>query len=139
MPDWLITSWHLFVGAAIVAVDLLATAHIVLNKRDTQSAIGWVGMVWFGPVAGPVLYYLLGINRVERKAKRLRRRHHRSRNPRSLRGMIPPPPPSRQAHSGKTPTRCSASVFRTLNFPWPPSPPRRRRTSGCSTACRSGS
>ena len=77
MPDWLIHSWHSFVGAAIIAVDLLATAHIVLNKRDAQSAIGWVGMVWFAPFVGAVMYYLLGVNRVERKAKHLRRRHHR--------------------------------------------------------------
>jgi cardiolipin synthase len=73
MPDWL--TWHWFAGAAVIAIDLLATAHIALNKRDVQSAIGWVGMVWFVPVAGPVLYYLLGINRVERKAKRLRQLH----------------------------------------------------------------
>ena len=74
MPDWLLSSWHWFSGAAVVALDLYATAHVVLHKRDVQAAIGWAGLIWFAPGVGPVLYYLLGINRVERKAKRLKRR-----------------------------------------------------------------
>ena len=98
MPDWLIPLWHSFVGAAIVAVDLLATAHIVLHKRDAQSAIGWVGMVWFAPIIGPVLYYLLGINRVARKAKRLRRRHHRPTSAESSATDVPDAIPPSAAH-----------------------------------------
>ena len=74
MPDWLLSPWQWLSGAAVVAVDVLATAHVILRKRDVQAAIGWAGLIWFAPGVGPVLYYLLGVNRVERKAKRLKRR-----------------------------------------------------------------
>src|SRR5271170_3264490 len=50
----------------------LASAHAVLNKRDTRAAVLWVGFIWILPLLGPVLYLLLGINRVRRKAQSLR-------------------------------------------------------------------
>ncbi len=80
MPDWLLSSWHLLSGAAVVAVDLYATAHVILHKRDAHAAIGWAGLIWFAPGVGAILYYLIGVNRVERKAKRLKRRRP-SRSP----------------------------------------------------------
>ena len=50
----------------------LASAHAVLNKRDTRAAVGWIGFIWLLPLLGPGLYLLLGINRVRRKALQLR-------------------------------------------------------------------
>ena len=62
-----------------VALSLLASAHIVLHKRDAAAAIGWVGVVWLAPLIGPVLYLVFGINRIRRRATRLRpgRMHQR--------------------------------------------------------------
>ncbi len=65
--------WPHLVGMATLLVDLAAMAHIVLKKRDTRSAIGWVGIIWLVPILGVVLYVLLGINRVQRRAVTLRR------------------------------------------------------------------
>ena len=58
MPDWLLAPWHWFSAAAVVSLDLdlYATAHVVLHKRDVQAAIGWAGLIWFAPCVGPVLY-----------------------------------------------------------------------------------
>ncbi len=53
-------------------MSVAATVHIVLYKRDTRSAVGWVGLVWLVPVVGAVLYILLGINRIRRKARALK-------------------------------------------------------------------
>src|SRR5580700_10731006 len=50
----------------------LASAHAVLHKRDTRAIVLWIAFIWFLPLAGPVLYLLLGINRVRRKAQSLR-------------------------------------------------------------------
>ena len=47
---------------------LLASAHVVLYKRDSRAAIGWVGIIWLVPILGSVLYILLGINRIQRRA-----------------------------------------------------------------------
>ncbi len=52
-----------------------ASAHAILHRRDPRAALWWVGVSWFLPIVGPILYYFLGINRIERKAFRLRRRN----------------------------------------------------------------
>ncbi len=59
-----------------VALDVLlaavASAHVILNKSDTRSATGWVGLIWLVPFVGALLYVFLGINRVQRRAKVLK-------------------------------------------------------------------
>ncbi len=62
--------WLSFISFAISA---LATAHIVLRKRDVRAAIGWTGFVWFVPFIGTFAYVVLGVNRIQREAVRLRR------------------------------------------------------------------
>jgi cardiolipin synthase len=76
MPEWL-CSWQWITGVVVLCLDLVAFRHVVLYKRDVHAAIGWVGLIWFVPVAGPFLYYLLGINRIVRKARRLARQRPR--------------------------------------------------------------
>jgi cardiolipin synthase len=62
-----------YVVAAIdLAVSLVASGHVLLNKRDTRAAIGWIGLIWLSPILGAGLYLLFGINRVHRRARRLR-------------------------------------------------------------------
>jgi cardiolipin synthase A/B len=53
-------------------VSLIASAHVVLHKRSARAAVGWVGVIWLAPFLGSSLYVLLGINRIERHAKRKR-------------------------------------------------------------------
>jgi cardiolipin synthase len=48
------------------------TVHILLTKREVASAVGWMGLVWFAPIAGAIIYVVLGVNRVKRRASRLR-------------------------------------------------------------------
>jgi cardiolipin synthase len=71
---------HIF-GAIIFISACIASAHVVLNKRDTRAAVGWVGLIWLVPVLGMLLYILLGINRIRRKAKGLRFDHVFSSSP----------------------------------------------------------
>lgn len=65
--------WTALAGAQIAA-SLAITGHALLTKRNTVSATAWIGLAWFAPVAGTLLYLALGINRVERRARRLQRR-----------------------------------------------------------------
>jgi cardiolipin synthase A/B len=41
--------------------------HALLTKSDPRSAIGWIGVCCLLPYAGPLLYWLLGVNRVRRR------------------------------------------------------------------------
>lgn len=62
MSYWLIVIFHLVIMP-------LAAIHVLISKRDHRAALGWIGVVVLFPVAGPVIYFLLGINRVRTKAK----------------------------------------------------------------------
>ncbi len=48
------------------------TIHILLNKRQVASSGAWIALVWFAPVLGAILYVVLGVNRVQRRARKLR-------------------------------------------------------------------
>jgi len=48
------------------------TGHILVHKRDPGSAVAWIGIAWLSPVLGSLLYVLLGINRVRRRALTMR-------------------------------------------------------------------
>ncbi len=63
------------------------TVHVLLHKRDVSAAIGWIGLAWFAPFFGGFTYFVLGINRVQRRARRLRGR----RPGRAGRGSWPAP------------------------------------------------
>ena len=55
-----------------LALALLVTAHVLLRKREMASAAGWIGLAFFAPITGAVVYFLLGVNRVQRRARKLR-------------------------------------------------------------------
>lgn len=56
-----------------ICISTIVTVHILLNKRNVHSAIGWIGLAWFAPYFGTLLYYAFGINRIQRKARIMRR------------------------------------------------------------------
>ena len=50
------------------------TIHVLLNKRNVGTSISWMGIAWLSPFIGGLLYYAFGVNRVKRRALRLRRK-----------------------------------------------------------------
>ncbi len=69
------------VAVLTVLISVLASGHAVLRKRDVRAAVAWVGLVWLVPVVGAVLYLLLGINRIRRRARSLTLRQEHGRFP----------------------------------------------------------
>lgn len=59
----LLTLVHIVLGG-------LTAAHVVMYKRDSRSAVGWVGVIWLSPIIGPLLYMMFGVNRIQRKAQK---------------------------------------------------------------------
>ncbi|MDE3067554.1 MAG: PLDc N-terminal domain-containing protein [Verrucomicrobiota bacterium] len=47
---------------------LLASSHVLLHKRDSRAAALWLGIIWLVPVVGAMLYLVLGVNRIRRRA-----------------------------------------------------------------------
>ncbi|MEW4569620.1 cardiolipin synthase [Tautonia sp. JC769] len=67
-------SWeHILVTGLGILVSLVTTMHVLIHKKETRAAIGWIGLIWLSPILGAIVYVLLGINRIERKARALRR------------------------------------------------------------------
>jgi cardiolipin synthase A/B len=69
--------WHLSVAALSLLMSLLAAGHAVLYRRDHRAAFAWLVFVWIVPLAGAVLYFIFGINRIQRRAVELRGNHQR--------------------------------------------------------------
>ncbi len=78
-PDLVLLGTVLVVGAAFVSA-----VHAALYKEEVRAAIGWVAVIILVPLVGSLLYYLIGINRIRRRAVALRREHERT--------MLPLPP-----------------------------------------------
>ena len=57
---------------AHVVIAGLVTIHTLLRKRDVPASIGWIGMAWLAPFIGALLYVGFGVNRVRRRARRLK-------------------------------------------------------------------
>lgn len=64
--------WPILIAMTHAIIIGVASAHVVLTKRDNRSAIGWVGIIWLTPFLGAGLYIMFGVNRIHRVAKRLR-------------------------------------------------------------------
>lgn len=73
--------WHIFFACLFLLLALLASGHAVLYKRDSRSAIAWVGFIWLIPLAGAVIYFIFGVNRLRRHAADLRESLERYRAP----------------------------------------------------------
>jgi cardiolipin synthase len=81
-------STPLLEGLALALYVLLAglvTTDVLLKKSDVPRALGWIGLVWLAPIFGSLLYYLFGINRVERRALKMRWLDARTGGPGSAR------------------------------------------------------
>jgi cardiolipin synthase len=59
-------------AAVTVTAASLAAGHAILFRRDARSTTIWVGLIWLVPLVGALLYVMLGVNRIQRKAKRVR-------------------------------------------------------------------
>src|SRR5690606_18461363 len=71
--------WRYAVAALGLVLSIWASGHAIIYKRDPRAAVLWVGVAWLLPLAGAVLYFLLGVNRIRRWAESLRRDMERVR------------------------------------------------------------
>ena len=72
-PEWIAP----IVSVLHIALAAIASAHIILTKRDVRAAIGWIGLVWLSPFLGTAVYAFFGINHIRRKAKTSRKKSPR--------------------------------------------------------------
>jgi cardiolipin synthase A/B len=72
--DWLdkiSQFWPRLAAGSDFLAALLASVHALLNKRDSRAVALWLGLIWFLPLFGVILYLSLGVNRIRRRAVQL--------------------------------------------------------------------
>jgi cardiolipin synthase len=83
-----------FLATTLAAIGFVAATtaslHALLNKRRPQSTFGWIALCLALPLAGPLLYYLFGINRVQTRARKLLTGHPALDCPTDYVGTPPP-------------------------------------------------
>jgi cardiolipin synthase len=74
MSQFLHDFWpHITITSVVLLlIEIWAAGHAVLYKRDNRATIGWVGLILLTPLVGALLYWMFGINRIQRKAKLMR-------------------------------------------------------------------
>ncbi len=71
----MVTSVPLYPLALLhIAPACYGVYHVLLYKRDPRSAMGWIMACVLLPFAGPLAYFLFGINRVRARARGFQRR-----------------------------------------------------------------
>ncbi|KGD66031.1 cardiolipin synthase [Alcanivorax nanhaiticus] len=63
--------WPYIAAAISISLAITVTIHVAQNKRDARAAAAWTGLVWLVPVLGAILYFMLGVNRIRRRARQL--------------------------------------------------------------------
>lgn len=100
------------------AAAIVAASHAVIYKGEPRSAAIWVIVVFLFPLGGPVLYLIIGINRVERRAARLREDMVRHRTEPDV---APCDLARHDDFTCSSPLRCVASARWSANIPLAPS------------------
>lgn len=86
------------VAAVALLMTLLVSLHVLWTRSDSRSSLAWIGLAWLVPFLGAFLYLSFGVNRIKRKASRVRSlRRPRKRNvdelqPEDLRVFFPNSP-----------------------------------------------
>ena len=62
----------ILLSAVRLGLALWVTAQVLLHKRNVRAAVAWIGLVWITPILGAALHFSFGINRVARRARKLR-------------------------------------------------------------------
>ncbi len=95
-------------------IAIAVSCHVLLHKREVASSIGWIGLAWFSPIIGGLIYFIFGINRVERRAQRLRERPRRGRRRRGMTGQTGGGHLTSLRNAGGRITRRSAEAGNTI-------------------------
>jgi cardiolipin synthase len=64
--------WPYVATTFVFILAIVLSATVILFKRNERAAIAWVGLIILSPLIGSIAYLLLGINRIKRRAVRIR-------------------------------------------------------------------
>ena len=68
--EWVIYHWVTIIVVFHISLSLVTSVHVLLFKENERTSLAWIGLVVFSPVVGSLFYWLFGINRIIRLAKK---------------------------------------------------------------------
>jgi cardiolipin synthase A/B len=92
----------LFLSILAAALTIGASVHAIMTRREVGTAVAWVGVILLSPIVGALLYLLLGVNRIRRRARELRQESDPE-----YRALLPPPVPLEDVRHALIPTPAS--------------------------------
>ncbi|GAC29278.1 phospholipase D-like domain-containing protein [Brumicola pallidula] len=67
---WFYIHWVTITVILHISVSLLTSLHVLLFKENEGTSLAWIGLVILSPIVGSLFYWLFGINRIKRLAKK---------------------------------------------------------------------
>ena len=68
--EWIILHWVTIIVVFHLSLSLMTSVHVLLFKENERTSLSWIGLVILSPVVGSLFYWLFGINRIKRLAKK---------------------------------------------------------------------
>lgn len=63
--------YHYVLLLTNIVITFLTAWHALLYKRDPKASLGWLAVILMFPVIGYLLYFIFGVNRIRRRARKL--------------------------------------------------------------------
>lgn len=74
-----------------------STLHVLRYKNDERAAISWIGVILLSPIFGSLIYWMFGINRVQRQAQRAKPEEKQAHPQPKASNPLPHLPPNLQS------------------------------------------
>lgn len=68
--EWISFYWVTIIVVLHIGLSVMTSLHVLLYKENDRTSLAWIGLAIFSPVLGSLFYWLFGINRIKRLAKR---------------------------------------------------------------------
>ncbi|GHB74455.1 cardiolipin synthase [Psychrosphaera saromensis] len=70
LVNWIYVNWVTLIVIFHISLSLVTSVHVLLYKENERTSLAWIGLVILSPVIGSLFYWLFGINRIQRSAKK---------------------------------------------------------------------
>lgn len=68
--QWINIHWVTIIVVLHIGVSIMSSLHVLMFKENERTSLAWIGLVIFSPVIGSLFYWLFGINRIKRSARK---------------------------------------------------------------------
>lgn len=75
--EWINLHWITIIIIVHISFSFITSLHVLLFKENERTSLAWIGLVIFSPIIGSLFYWLFGINRIKRLAKKTHPETHK--------------------------------------------------------------